>query len=197
MPQPVVIGLPPHRENIFYSVQQYMDIFKLSDYIMKHIVESQPDVPKMVMFCPTLECGSKLNKFLQFKLRMIYGNSHHNIVDMFNKACSIKKCQEVLESFCAKDSTLRVIVASTSFGMGVDCADIRKIIHWGPPEDLDTYMQETGRAGRDGLPASACMLYGHPGRYVSDSMRYYGKNESVCRRKILYDKFLFSGMFKL
>lgn len=62
-----------------------------------------------------------------------------NIVDMFNKACSVRKRQEVLESFCAKDSTLRVVVASTSFGMGVDCADIRKVIHWGPPEDLDTY----------------------------------------------------------
>ena len=87
------------------------------------------------------------------------------------------------------------MIASTSFGMGVDCSDIRQVIHWGPPEDLDSYLQESGRAGRDGLGATACLLYGYAGKYVTEGMRNYGLNTSVCRRQVLYDKFLFCDAF--
>ena len=68
---------------------------------------------------------------------------------------------------------------------------IVQVIHWGPPEDLDMCLQETGRAGRDGQNSSACLVYGHPGRYVTESMRLYGQNSTVCRREIMYKKFLF------
>ena len=196
MPNPIVIGLSPHRENIFYSVQPYLDVFQLRDCLLEHITQHYPDVPKVVIFCQ-LDDGSKLNKILNVKLRQHYKNDPigYLLVDMFNKACSIKKRTEIIESFCKQDSALRIVIASTSFGLGVDCPDIRKIIHWGPPESLDIYMQETGRAGRDGMRSDATLLYGHARQYVSDAMKKYGQNTSVCRRELLYKSFLFSDTY--
>ena len=58
----------------------------------------------------------------------------------------------------SKPSHLRVVVATIAFGMGVDCPDVHQIVHIGAPNDVESYIQETGRAGRDGMQSVAILF---------------------------------------
>jgi ATP-dependent DNA helicase RecQ len=102
-----------------------------------------------------------------------------------------------------------VVVATIAFGMGIDKPDVRFVAHVDLPKSLEAYYQETGRAGRDGLPAVAWMLHG-PGdipqlrRFIDDSSApeeqkriEHGKLEALiayseaagCRRQVLLKHF--------
>ena len=71
------------------------------------------------------------------------------MVDMFTRVNTQEKRDQIVERFKTINCTLRVLIATTAFGMGVDCPDIRKVFHWGAPSEIKEYVQEMGWAGRD------------------------------------------------
>jgi len=129
----------------------------------------------------------------------------------YHAGLETKKRQGIQERFM--DDTVRCIVATVAFGMGINKPDVTLVIHYGCPNSIESYYQECGRAGRNGA-RSCCYLYYTPRdfiiqkRFISDIKDEKYKNArskllgtmitfantSTCRRKVILEYFGETGI---
>ena len=88
--------------------------------------------------------------------------------------------QDVQERFIKDD--LQIVVATVAFGMGIDKPNVRYVVHYDLPKNIEGYYQETGRAGRDGLPSEALLLFG--AQDVATARRLLEQNQNPEQRRI-------------
>ena len=107
---------------------------------------------------------------------------HHNTLD--------KRKSRVTSSLYTPSGTCRVVFATNALGMGINFKDMRYAIHYGPPRTMEDFVQEIGRAGRDGKSAVSALLYqGKQLRTCDKSVQKYAKDGSCCLRNILMAEF--------
>ena len=107
---------------------------------------------------------------------------------MFSGVLTTDKKNQVL--FSTIDSSLRLVFATSAFGLGIDISDIRRVIHWRLPSSIEEYVQEAGRAGRDGHISHAILYEGHVGKSLDKCIKDYQENTTICRRRFLFKEFL-------
>ena len=113
----------------------------------------------------------------------------YRVVDMYTH-CTHAPVRNKIQHCFTTPSPLKIVIATTAFGLEMNCSNVRQIIHWGVPEDWEAYVQESGRGGRDGKFACALLFKNMrdlDARYVSKHMNEYCVGmPSQCRRLILY-----------
>lgn len=110
-------------------------------------------------------------------------------MEMLHLCTPLSNKENILKSLAGEQGSIRDLVATISFGMGVNCKGVSRIIHFGPYKNIENYAQETGRAVRDGAQSIAWILYnGIMLNHVERDMKSYVKSEQY-RRKTLMKHF--------
>lgn len=191
----------PNRPNIYYDkvFRHGKDIDSIQA-ILKPIAEellvTKTDYPLTIIYIPLRWCGFayKLFEFVLGPKQYFPENApavpENRLFAQFHAPQTVEMKNEILRQLCSNNSTVRVIFATVAIGMGVDVPNIRQVLHVGPPCTVKQYFQETGRAGRDGKPATAVLYYnnrdiGKNRVAVESDMRQFCQNDSACLRKEL------------
>lgn len=117
--------------------------------------------------------------------------SQNRLCDKYDACTALSVKKNIISSFTQRDGILRVAFATTAFAMGLDSPNICYIIHK-PPNDIEEYVQENGRGGRDGKSAVAVLYYARENQlsqHLSVDMKWYIINSKSCRQDKLMGSF--------
>src|SRR5579875_1288395 len=139
------------RENLIFRVytlakQEERESLALS--IVQQLVRNEERGGAGIVYVATRKTATQLARLLR---------DHNVAAQAYHGGLPTAERHQIQEQFMQGE--LEVVVATSAFGMGVDKAEIRFVLHYDHPDSLEAYAQEAGRAGRDGKEAYAILLY--------------------------------------
>lgn len=131
------------RPNIRYSL---VEKFKPAEQLLRYLQSQKGQ-------CGIVYCSSR-NRVDDVAQRL---QRHGCKAAPYHAGLPLEQRLQTQESFLKDD--IEIVVATVAFGMGIDKPNVRFVVHYDIPKNIESYYQETGRAGRDGSPAEALLLY--------------------------------------
>ena len=186
----------PDRSNICYSAKGCV----LRDLAVRDLL-LKSELPAIV-FCSSRPGTEKLASWLACEFDEIKPDTMPQ-PRFYHAGLSREEKDEIEKWFFS--NSYGVLVSTCAYGMGVDKADIRTVIHRDCPPSVEAYLQESGRAGRDGKQSKAVLLWGPEDDKrlartvkIADKKRLgelvsYAKNAIDCRRRALLELLNFDG----
>ena len=177
-------------------------------WLILSLQENLQKTPRVIVYCQSLDMCSSIYADFHFKLgdASYYpvGAAHlseNRLLGMFHSNTPQHNKDIILQSFLKPDGIVRVVFATIALGMGVNRQDINCIVHYGAPQSIEDYFQESGRGGRSGDNAqsiiywkpSDCKVQSEPStpqHHEAIAVRSYLENTSTCRRQWLLEYFL-------
>ncbi|EKE40365.1 hypothetical protein ENUP19_0224G0044 [Entamoeba nuttalli] len=134
------------RPNIYFKVI-YKDLYETPIQILTQILH-QHEKEGGIIYCSTrMEC----------ELIEKYISTNGYPVAKYHAGMKSEERETIQKKW--ESGEVNVVVATIAFGMGIDRGDVRFVIHWNIPKTIEGFMQEAGRAGRDGKPAESIILF--------------------------------------
>ncbi|XP_020903172.1 Bloom syndrome protein homolog [Exaiptasia diaphana] len=187
----VDIHQSPNKDNLAFHVIHMDTTHSVLDYfqwVLRDVKENKKD--RTIIYCQTIkQCANLYSLFLK-ELDLNKENHEGRKVEMLH-ALSTKSVKEnILKAMANEDGCIKVLICTIAFGMGVNCKGVNNIIHFGPSKTVEAYIQESGRAGRDGRPSNCIILYkALMLLHVEKEMRDYVRGKCDCRRQYLMSSF--------
>ena len=121
-------------------------------------------------------------------LRNVWFTYLCRFVEVFISETSEELKAQIIANFIQNSTATRIVTCTEAFGLGLDCKNIRQIIHYGASKSVESYVQEAGRAGRDNEKARAILLP-VSSRLITKEMSCYHK-QVTCLRLYLFQSCL-------
>ncbi|XP_057296120.1 uncharacterized protein LOC130625054 [Hydractinia symbiolongicarpus] len=180
-----VIAVSPNRKNVYLNIQRRPNSnlgLKGFEVILKPLAEKlnvqREHYPMTIIYMHLRYCGYGYKLFENVIRNHYVGDNicpRARLFAQFHASCTSQMKEVILKELKKSDSRIRVVFATTALCMGVDAPNISNIIHISPPSTLESFVQEIGRGGRNGVACDSLLYFNN-----SDLASKYGIDVSEC-----------------
>lgn len=180
----------PEKKNIKFSVIK-LKSRNPAEILQTHVDDIRTNMyaaEKVLIFCRIMKDVRLIYNFFDKNFREQFKSYEKRPYAMYHAKTEAIVKDHVSREFSSHMGTVRILIATIAFGMGVDCKNLHKVIHFRPSASLE----EVGRAGRDGDDSDGIMLT-YPkclnSKHISKNVKMYVNNDDQCRRRIILKEF--------
>ena len=151
-------------------------------WLFAELQEFGKDLSRHVVFCESISDVSKV--YMAFARE--FGSV--SLYNMYHSKTNEKVKETIRNDMSSSDGLIRVLICTNAAGMGVNFKGVHNVVHYGLPRQMDTFVQQMGRAGRDGEFSQELIIFknhkGHLNKVESDLVKL-AKDTETCRHQIL------------
>lgn len=146
--------------------------------------KTQQHCEQYLIFCPAISTCSKLYKIFRIKFKENVELLDH--VEMYHSKTPDDVKQLVTDDMGNEKGIIRILIGTSAAGIGVNFKGVQYTINYGCPTDMDSFVQQYGRAGKDGGYSVFMLIYTKwDVKLIDSDMKLYIENETSCRREII------------